>query len=231
MDAIRKQIIKACHDFKIDTVYWDKRTLEPHENCLRNYPAPWIKKTIELLKIMGAKTMIEIGSTREELLHNCISYYDNSYSVKQSTAPNCCQDGHSTYFWAKSGIEIYTVDIDLLCLERLKSQYANRIKEPIPDNLKIHIPYDGIQFLKKFDKQIDFLFLDGWDVGTGQFAEYHLAAFLAAQNKLAPLHLISVDDTDYKMEEGGKDRFLSPFLIENGYIKILSGRQTVFMNL
>lgn len=231
MDRIRTEIIKACHNFNVDTLYWDHCRLEPHENSLRNYPAPWIQKTIELLKIMGAKTMVEIGSTRMELTKSCISYHDSSYLLKPCMAPGCCQDGHSTFFWARSGIEVHTVDIDPHCLIQLQNQYKYHVQEPIPENLKIHIPCDGIQFLKKFDKQIDFLFLDGWDVGTEKYGEYHLAAFLAAQDKLAPIHLVSIDDTDFKTEQGGKDKFLSPFLIENGYIKILWGRQTVFLNL
>lgn len=229
MENIKTKILKSCHDFKIDTLYWDHNRLEPHENSLRNYPAPWIKKTIELLKIMDAKTMVEIGSTRMELTQNCIAYHDSSYQLKPCLAPGCCQDGHSTFFWARAGLEVHTVDIDPHCRIQLENQYKFHVKEPIPDNLHIHIPCDGIQFLKTFSKPIDFLFLDGWDVGSHRYGEYHLAAFLAAQDKLAPMHLISIDDTDFNTVEGGKDKFLSPFLLENGYIKILWGRQTVFL--
>jgi len=229
METIKQNILKACHDFKVDILYWDHLRLEPHENSLRNYPAPWIKKIVEILKIMGAKTVIEIGSTRMEMTQNCINYHDNSYNLKPAQAPACCQDGHSTFFWAREGFDVYTVDIDNHCRIQLENQYKYHVKEPIPANLNICIPQDGIQFLKDFDKQIDFLFLDGWDVGSNRYAEYHLEAFLAAKDKLSPMHLIAIDDTDFNTVEGGKDKLLSPYMLENGYIKILWGRQTVYL--
>lgn len=225
-----KQLLLCAHDFKVNTLFWDHLRLEPHENDLRNYPAPWIKKTIEFLKIVEAKTVVEIGSTRMELTQPCISYYDNCYNMTPAEAPPCCQDGHSTYFWAREGFETYTVDIDDHCRRTLESQYQHHIREPIPDNLHIHIE-DGIGFLQNFSKPIDFLFLDGWDVGTEKYAERHLEAFKAAEDKLSEHHIISIDDTDFNTPEGGKDKLLTPYLIDNGYIKLLDGRQIIFFKL
>ena len=224
------EILKACDDFKKTTYYWDHDVLTHEENSIRNYPAPWIIKTIELLKIIDAKVMVEIGSTRMELTRSCIAYHDNSMKLESKDAPPCCQDGHSTFFWARSGLEVHTVDIDLRCKEQLENQYKYHVQEPIPNNLHIHIPADGIEFLKNFDNKIDFLYLDGWDKGTHLYAESHLEAFLAAQDKLSDTHLISIDDTDFNTESGGKDKLLTPHLLENGYTKILWGRQTVFIN-
>jgi hypothetical protein len=90
---------------------------------------------------------------------------------------------------------------------------------------------DGIEFLKNFDGKIDLLYLDGWDVGVNQYAEKHLEAFKAAEDKLADLHLISIDDTDFNTEAGGKDKLLTPYLLDNGYVKILWGRQIVFAKI
>jgi hypothetical protein len=230
MEDIKKQILKLCNDFKIDCIYWDHNRLTHEENSLRNYPAPWIQKTNEILKLMGAKTVVEIGSTRYAIVPKCIEYYKDSYRMKPCEAPACCQDGHSTYFWANEGYETYTVDIDEKCKDNLINQYNNHLHIQVPENLKICIPQDGIEFLKNFNKPIDFLFLDGWNVGEHRYAEFHLEAFQAAQNKLAPLHLISVDDCDFKTSEGGKDKLLTPFLLDNGYIKILWGRQNLFLN-
>jgi hypothetical protein len=222
------KLLNACNDFKKTTYYWNHSPLTHEENSIRNYPAPWIQKTIELLRIIGGKTIVEIGSTRMEFTMNCINYYDNSMALESKDAPPCCQDGHSTYFWAREGFEVYTVDIDEHCKRILESSYKYHIKEEIPKNLHMRIPQDGIQFLKDFDKKIDLLYLDGWDVGTPNFAESHLEAFLAAQDKLSEKHLISIDDTDFNTDIGGKDKLLTPFLLENGYIKVLWGRQTVF---
>lgn len=228
MDKI-VEILKSCDKFKHNVYYWDHDVLTHEENQQRNYPAPWIAKTIELLKIIEGNTIVEIGSTRRELTQNCIEYYNSSYRTESKNAPPCCQDGHSTYFWAREGFEVYTVDIDTNCKNILESQYKYHIQESIPPNLHIHVPADGIEFLKNFDKKIDLLYLDGWDKGTSQYAEKHLEAFLAAQDKLSDLHLISIDDVDFDTESAGKDKLLTPYLLENGYIKVLWGRQNVYL--
>ncbi len=225
------QVLNACDKFKQTNYYWDHDVLTAEENNIRNYPAPWIKKTLELLNIINGKVIVEIGSTRLELTQKCIDYYNNSYTTTSSDAPACCQDGHSTYFWAKNVFDVYTVDIDPRCREVLESQYKYHILEPIPDNLNLHIPEDGIRFLETFPHKIHLLYLDGWDKGTDQYAEKHLEAFIAAEDKLAEDHIISIDDTDFNTGSAGKDRLLTPHLLDNGYIKILWGRQTVFVKL
>ena len=48
---------------------------------------------------------------------------------------------------------------------------------------------------------------------------------------MSDIALISIDDTDFSTEEGGKDQLLSPYLLDNGYVKLLWGRQVVFVKL
>ena len=74
------------------------------------------------------------------------------------------------------------------------------------------------------------LFLDGWDKGTPDYAEQHLEAFKSSTDKLSDTHLILIDDTDYLTEDGGKDKLLSPYLMENNYSMLFNGRQTLFIN-
>ena len=226
---MKKELQVNANNFKVTTHYWNHDRLTPEENYIRNYPAPWITKTVELLKIIGGNVVVEIGSTRSEVTQNCIAYHNDSMKLESKDAPPCCQDGHSTYYWVREGFEVHTVDIDPRCQQQIESSYEHHIKEPIPSNLHMHIPQDGIEFLKNFDKKIDLLFLDGWDVGSTDFAEKHLEAFMAAKDKLADIHLISIDDTDFDTDLGGKDKYLTPYLLENGYIKVLWGRQTVFV--
>lgn len=223
------ELLKSADEFKVNTYYWTHDVLTHEENFIRNFPAPWIQKTIELLKLINGKVVVEIGSTRRELTQNCIEYYDNSMTVETKDAPPCCQDGHSTHFWAREGFEVYTVDIDEHCRTELIKQYKYHIQEPIPENLHICIPQDGIEFLTNFDKKIDLLFLDGWDKGTELYSEKHLEAYMAAKDKLSDTHLISIDDTDFNTPSGGKDRLLTPHLLENGYIKLIWGRQTIYV--
>ena len=224
---IVESLLKCADDFKVNTLYWDHDLLTIEENNLRNYPAPWIKKTVELLHIINAKTVVEIGSTRHCLTQKCLDYYDKCHTMTPMDAPACCQDGHSTYFWAKEGFTTHTVDISEHCRKVLEEQYQYHLTPSFPENLYIHIE-DGIDYLKRFDGTIDFLFLDGWDKGAANYAENHLSAFIAAEDKLSQNHLISIDDTDFNTASGGKDKLLTPHLIEKGYIRLLWGRQIIF---
>ena len=144
-------------------------------------------------------------------------------------SPPCCCDGHATYFWARAGFETHSVDISESCINGINWCYTN-LNEEKPNNLHVHIPMDGIEFLKTCPFKIDILFLDGWDKGTPEYAEQHLEAFKSSTDKLSDTHLILIDDTDYLTEDGGKDKLLSPYLIENNYSMLFNGRQTLFIN-
>jgi hypothetical protein len=226
--SITKKINKILLDFKIDKKYWSYDNLNGEDyDIRRSKPAPFIKKTIEIAKILKLKTVVEIGSTRLSSSQKCINYFDSD-PINPYFSPPCCCDGHATFFWAREGFDVYTVDIDENCINGVNWCYSN-IDIKKPNNLHINIPCDGIDFLTNFDKQIDILYLDGWDKGTPNFAENHLEAFKAGQNKLSDIHLVLVDDTDFNTPDGGKDRLLSPYLIENGYSLLFNGRQTLFL--
>ena len=140
--------------------------------------------------LIDAQVIVEIGSTRKALGAPCIEYYRACCDIRSAcysdlgaepstsyARPDCCGEGHSTYFWAQAGFETYTVDIDESCRDCLARQYAG-LGEELPANLHICVPRYGIEFLDGFDdEEIDFLYLDGWDVGTPGFAELHLEAF------------------------------------------------------
>ena len=224
-----KNLIKKASTFNVTTIFWKRLRLEPDENNIRNYPAPWLRATLGLLEDFENPVIVEIGSTRHAATQKCADYFDNCDDMTPREAPDCCQDGHSAYFWARAGYETHTVDIDPRTKDVVEEQYKWHFPEDFPDNLHMHIPEDGIEFLKNFDKKINLLYLDGWDVGSHMYAERHLEAFLAAEDKLAPEHIISIDDTDFICEEGGKDKLLTPHLLDKGYIRLIWGRQTVFV--
>lgn len=222
-----KEIYKIIHNFKIDKKFWtyDNLTGEDYD-IKRSKPAPYLKTSIEIAKVLGLNTVVEIGSTRFAVTQKCIDYYNEKNNAYLS--PPCCCDGHGGFFWVESGFEVYTVDIDINCINGIKWSYSN-LNRTLPSNININIPKDGIEFLNEFDKKIDVLFLDGWDKGTPKYAEKHLEAYLAAKDKLSDTHLILIDDTDYLTSDGGKDNLLSPFLIEHDYIPLFNGRQTLFL--
>jgi hypothetical protein len=222
-----KEIYKLISNFKIDKKYWNYINLSSEDYSNRSKPGPYIKLAIKVGKMLGLKNVVEIGSTRFAVSNKCIEYYNKDNEPFDS--PPCCTDGHGGFFFTDAGFNVHTVDIDINCQTQIIWSY-NNINKKFPENLKMHIPQDGIEFLKNFDEKIDILFLDGWDVGTAEYAEKHLEAYLTAQDKLSDVHLILIDDTDFTIGTGGKDSKLTPYLIENGYTLLFNGRQTLFIN-
>jgi FkbM family methyltransferase len=222
-----KEVYSILQNFKIDKKFWRYQNLTGEDyDIRRSKPAPYTKTAIEIAKVLGLKTVVEIGSSRYAVTQNCLHYFDTSNSAYLS--PPCCCDGHGGFFWTREGFELYTVDIDENCRNGVLWGYSN-LNIPVPENLHVEIPRDGIEFLTNFDKKIDVLFLDGWDIGTHEYAERHLDAYLASKDKLSKTHLVLIDDTDYITVGGGKDRLLSPYLIENNYIPLFNGRQTLYL--
>ncbi|MGH8764543.1 MAG: hypothetical protein ACRET8_02390 [Burkholderiales bacterium] len=135
--------------------------------------------------------------------------------------PVCCNDGHSTLFWAVTGHPVWSVDIDA---------EASRIAaESVADFPNVEVSCgDGIGFLRAFREPIGLLYLDGWDVVPGtDFAEQHLMAYEAAKPRLAGSSMILVDDTDLLM--GGKGTLMVPAAVSDGYRRVLFGRQTMLL--
>lgn len=222
-----REIYKIIHDFKIDKKFWRYQNLTGEDyDIRRSKPAPYLKTAIEIANTLNLKTVVEIGSSRYSVTEPCLKYFDLSNNAFLS--PPCCCDGHGGFFWTRAGFDVHTVDIDEHCKNGVLWCYSN-LNIEVPENLHIEIPRDGIEFLTNFDKKIDVLFLDGWDIGTHEYAEKHLEAYLAAEDKLSSTHLILIDDTDYITPNGGKDKLLSPFLIDKDYIPLFNGRQTLYM--
>lgn len=218
-------VFKSVNEFKIDKNFWHKLTLSPEDYERRSKAGPYIKKTIEVAKLLNLKTFVEIGSMRFAVTQKCLDYFETSTPFE---SPPCCGDGHACFFWAENGFDTYTVDIDTNCLKQLQWSYGH-FNRSIPNNLHPFIPMDGIEFINNFHKKIDILYLDGWDVGTEDYAKKHLDAFIAAESKLSDIHLVCIDDTDFVCESGGKDKLLTPYLLDNKYIPLFNGRQTLFL--
>lgn len=228
INRISELILSLAEDFnKIKKSFWDSIYLTGEEHdTKRSKPAPYIKKTCDLAKILGLKTVVEIGATRHGITPKCVNYFYNS--TDPFVSPPCCADGHAGIFFTLEGFDVYSVDIDENCSTHINWSFE-ALGQNIPNNLKLHIPKDGLEFISEFDKEIDILFLDGWDVGTSNYMENHLAAFILAKEKLSNIHLILIDDTDFTTNEG-KDALLSPHLISLGYTLLFDGRQKLYIN-
>jgi hypothetical protein len=148
----------------------------------------------------------------------------------------CCNDGHSSALWARTGAEFYTVDFSKECSDTTRRELA-RMKF----NNATVINDDGIRFLQNFKKKIDLLYLDAWDVNLPDSAENHLKAYLAAIDKMQDKSVLLIDDTDVELVgssmvltascDGGKGRLVVPRAQQDGFKLIARGRQTLLARL
>lgn len=189
---------------------------EYEQTYIRDKPYRYLRKMQHLLRHFSCKTIVEIGSSRTRMNH-----------VLSDINPMCCNDSHSTFFWAEMPATVYTVDINPMCETILEDAHE---KKTLKIKGKLHIVNeDGITFLKEYDgDSIDFIFLDAWDVIPGRdYAERHLEAYEVVKDKLSEkIAFIGIDDTD--VGAGGKGKLLIPQLIKDGWTPLYQGRHTVF---
>jgi hypothetical protein len=188
----------------------------------REKPYTYLKRALDLFKKINGKIIVELGSMRVPLTHDI-----NDYTA------DCCMDGHSSIILALECPEFYTVD-----LNKDTADLVTTIFKEFGISEHAHaIHGDGIDFLTRFDKKIDMLFLDAWDIDHPDSADNHLKAFKACEDKLSPGHIILIDDTDVFVDasgnayasdgsNGGKGAILVPYLLSNGYKLLFTGRQT-----
>jgi hypothetical protein len=194
------------------------------DQSIRKKPYTFIKKALSY--ITDNSVIVEIGSMRKPCNHDL-----NIHNYE------CCNDGHSSLLLAQAAGEFHTVDIDIECAKLTRSELK---KHNLWSKSNVYCG-DGIKFLQEFDKPINFLYLDAWDVEYLNHAEMHLEAFKIAELKLTDTAIILIDDTDinfstekgYHNDEeclGGKGRLLIPFLQNKKNFKMLfKGRQTCFI--
>jgi hypothetical protein len=227
---MKEQILEISKNFNENypKKYWGETDLTSDQHTFeRSKPGPYLKMATQIAKILNMKTVVEIGSTRFALSQKCLDYYNE---MSPFVSPPCCGDGHGGIIWNIEGFDVHSCDINPNCKIQAQWSFEN-IKKPFPENLFLHIPKDGIEFLKEYnDKKIDVLFLDGWDIGTPNYQKMHLDAFITSKDKLSDTHLILIDDTDFNVDGEGKDALLTPHLIELNYVLLFEGRQKLFIN-
>jgi hypothetical protein len=196
------------------------------DQSIRKRPYPFIIKALSICNINPV--VVEIGSMRRVCDHD-LDIFDR----------DCCNDGHSSLLLARGAGEFHTVDID----SYNSNLTSNELKRFGFNDKSTVYNGDGMILIKKFQKPIDLLYLDAWDVELPLHAENHLDAFKLAEPKLSKNAIILIDDTDvgYSQEKGyhndedslgGKGRLIIPFLLSKRNYKIIfKGRQTCFKKL
>ena len=131
---------------------------------------------------------------------------------------------------------LFTVDIDSRALT-LSQEVI--IEAGIPPEMITFVENDSVAFLKGFNQQIDFLYLDSLDAHEYDGPEslqaiqsqlHQLREIEAAYDKLAEHCVVLLDDNDPNsaFPNGGKTRLSKFFLKEKGFHLVLEGKQSLW---
>lgn len=196
----------------------------------RDRPKSYIDRALDLLFQAKQKKsfevdIVEIGCMRQVLGHHV-----------DVTTYVCCNDGHSTYLFARTGWRMISVDNDL---EHIRS--AQTACCLISNNVRF-FNTDALDWAKtaaKKKQRIGLLFIDAWDLNEPGSAEKHLEFFNLLHPVLNDDCMILIDDTDlwydhdkqeYFLDKkcmSGKGRLLVPRMLDLGYEILFKGRQTL----
>lgn len=189
---------------------------------IRDYPRPFILKTLEIFRSRHLNSIVEIGCMRGPATHPLDELH-----------MDCCMDGHSSLYWAEVTSDLHIVDIESLCVKVAEEE----IRKRYPGHPFVSFIMDGVDYLNERSRSIDLLFLDFIDANYPASAQMHLNAYLAAKPNLHEKSLILIDDTDCKLHEGklyfdptgigGKGFLLIPEALKDGWKIHLRGRQTL----
>ena len=177
--------------------------LEKYNNK-KNIRFKLFKKTLEIALNRGLKTIVETGTSRGKkkfLFFNKLNWKDGMSTLMFS---------EFAYF-TKS--ELHSCDISEQNINNAKDFTRN-----YKDNVCFYVE-DSVFFLKKFNKEIDLLYLDSFDGHDVELASNHqLKEIKAGINKLKNNSLVLLDD------KGAKTLYSAKFLIKNNF-KILEETQ------
>jgi SAM-dependent methyltransferase len=201
----RKLINSSTYDNEKNVNYF-KKYQKQLDFTFRNRFKTMFEALRLLLKIKKDKfTFVEIGTLRD----------------------NNIGGGHSTYKWAEfcslfNGL-LYSVDI---------SREAVKFSQNACSNFLPWIKYsvsDSVEFLDKFSQQIDFLYLDGLDVGKDvkPAQEKQLQEIQAALPHLADKCIVLLDDAG--LPDKGKTKLSSDFLKSQGFHLSIDDYQRLFV--
>ncbi|MCH9612159.1 MAG: hypothetical protein S4CHLAM102_06430 [Chlamydiia bacterium] len=166
---------------------------------------------LDLMEQREVKMIVETGTERWQEAKNC---FDG--------------DGGGTIIfghWASEhGAQMFSVDINPKHVE-----YARENTHQFRDNLTI-VQGDSVSFLKTFDQEIDFLYLDSYDYDEKDpfSAQRHcMNEVLAAQDKLSKKAIIMIDDCNVK--GGGKGKVAIDYLLQNGWTRYRNAHQVILV--
>jgi predicted O-methyltransferase YrrM len=172
------------------------------------------KRTLELLDLINAKVIIETGTSRHGL------------NGARSQGAATIVFGK----WAqKNNAILHSVDISE---ESVKVAQNEVEAHALNSNVKIHLS-DSIEFLKKFEHPVDFLYLDSYDYSDDPEVQlksqlHHLCEFQVIEDKLHKDSIVLIDDCD--LPGGGKGKLAIEYMKENLWVPIIINYQVLLLH-
>lgn len=164
----------------------------------RNMRYSTFQHAMQLMQERNVRVLVETGCAR--LQGQEAFYGDGASSVIF---------GH----WASlHNAHLYSVDIsakNIANAQDLTKAYAPYISFTV---------HDSVEYLRAFDQQIDFLYLDSFDFEASDPEPsqlHHLKEIQVAYDKLAPNAIVMIDDC--ALPHGGKGKYAIQFLVERGW--------------
>ncbi len=165
------------------------------------------KLALELMQKRKHKIIVETGTSRNG---RC----------------NYKGDGGSTIIFSEfsklNHLEFYSVDISPKNVLR-----ASKAVEEFKPFVEVVLS-DSIEFLKNFNKKIDFLYLDSFDFDKEnplQSQRHHKKEIMVAYDKLHENSVVMIDDC--QLRYGGKGKKVIDFLMARGWKVIYKGYQVI----
>tara|TARA_S200000501_G_C20850246_1_gene755366 strand:+ start:820 stop:1389 length:570 start_codon:yes stop_codon:yes gene_type:complete len=184
--------------------------LEKYRNK-KNIRFELFKKTLEIAKARGVKTIVETGTSRGKI---------KFFFFKKDN----WKDGMSTLIFSEFanyiGGELHSCDISEENISNAK-HFTKKFKQ----NTYFYIQ-DSVIFLKNFKQQIDFLYLDSFDGHNPELASNHqlMEAKMAIKN-LTNNSIVLLDD------KGAKTNYSIKFFKDNGFKILIETNNQVLLSI
>ncbi len=171
------------------------------------------KKVIELLNKVNAKMIVETGTSRAGL-------------------KGAKGDGAATIVfgkWAKkNGAFMHSVDINE---DSISGSQAEVDAQNLSSCVELHLS-DSVDFLKNFDKKVDFLYLDSYDYSDDfevqrLSQEHHLKEFMAIENQLHEKTIVLIDDC--RLPNGGKGKTTIEYMLKKDWKVLIDAYQVLLV--
>ncbi|SHG44491.1 class I SAM-dependent methyltransferase [Winogradskyella jejuensis] len=172
-------------------------------------------KVLKLLKERNVKIIVETGTSRKGL-------------------EGAKSDGAATIVfgkWAKeNGAVMHSVDISEDSVNGSKNEVQ---KQGLQDVVTVHLD-DSLNYLKNFEGQIDFLYLDSYDYSKTDLdiqrksQEHHLQEFKIIEDRLHTNTIVLIDDCG--LPGGGKGKTVIAYMRKKGWEIIINKYQVLLLH-